>query len=119
MASVEAKDIPEIKNFMGDFWNLVKTYWKPEDSDSYWQSAYNTMTVLGNQEKYKKFTFCRLCILAFMDYLELTQNGNRKELYLHRAEYLRIRGATAEEDFWRSKADYEKEQEELRQKMKG
>ena len=38
MASVTKQDIPQVAKFMGDLWELIKKYYIPENSDSYWNA---------------------------------------------------------------------------------
>ena len=77
MASVESKDIPEIKDFMAAFWQLVKRYWIPEpDNDEYWEGW-----LRESSEMYKKYDdpFARGMLMEFGDYLDKKAERIRKE----------------------------------------
>ena len=67
MASVRKEDIPEVAKFMTDFWELIKMYYKPEDTDEYWECF--------NEDAEKLYTstdhiLCRKMILDLTSYLE-------------------------------------------------
>lgn len=72
MASVQKADIPEISNFFSEFWMFVKSVWKTEKSDEYWDDV----TGKAN-ELIKKYpdNFCKGQILAFLDYLDKKERG--------------------------------------------
>lgn len=67
MASVQKSDIPEISNFFSEFWLFVKSVWKTESADEYWDDV----TGRAN-ELIKKYpdNFCKGQVLAFLDYLD-------------------------------------------------
>ncbi len=67
MASVQKSDIPEISNFFSEFWLFVKSVWKTESVDEYWDDV----TGRAN-ELIKKYpdNFCKGQVLAFLDYLD-------------------------------------------------
>lgn len=67
MASVTKEEIPEVAKFMPQFWELIKKYYKPEDTDEYWES-FN-----ADSEKLYMSTdhiLCRQMILDLTSYLE-------------------------------------------------
>lgn len=68
MAAVTKNDIPEISNFMPDFWKLIKATWKIECRDEYWSEVLALATELNN--KYNNHPFCKGQIMAYMDYLD-------------------------------------------------
>ena len=37
MASVKNSEIPDIFQFMKEFWNMIKELWDVEDDDEYWE----------------------------------------------------------------------------------
>lgn len=51
MASVMKKDIPQISEFMQEFWTLTKKYWIPENTDAYWNAL-----ISDCQQLSKKYT---------------------------------------------------------------
>ncbi len=67
MASVSKTDIPEIASFMSEFWLLVKKYWIPENTDTYWTEFVEESSTLGKKYPHE---FCVKQILAFVEYLE-------------------------------------------------
>lgn len=73
MASVKNSDIPEIFQFMGEFWPLIKDYWIVENTDEYWNEVIERTSQLGKKYNHE---FGYLQIRAFMDYL--TEEYKRK-----------------------------------------
>lgn len=69
MASVTAKEIPEVQQFFTELWNLYKKYYIPEDNDDYWDSMINEFTEL--RVKYEKVSISYKIILIVMDDLEM------------------------------------------------
>ena len=76
MASVTKQDIPEISVFMSDFWNFVKKYFIPEDSDQYWEEVMHEAAEIGH--KYKEDRFVAYQINAYLDFLEEKRHGKAK-----------------------------------------
>lgn len=76
MAGVTKQDIPEISIFMSDFWNFVKKYFIPENSDTYWEELMHDAAELGH--KYKQNRFVAFQINAYLDYLEEKQRGGKQ-----------------------------------------
>ena len=73
MASVKKTDIPEIASFMSEYWEHIKSVWMVENTDEYWDDAYQrTITLL---KKYSNDPFCRMQILQFWDYLQSKHNN--------------------------------------------
>lgn len=67
MASVTKKDIPQESEMMGDLWELIKKYYIPEETEEYWDDAWNAVYEL--HVKYPS-ELCRKLALAFWGYLE-------------------------------------------------
>mgnify|MGYP004448116867 CR=1 FL=1 len=67
MASVKNKDIPDIFQFMKDFWNTIKELWDVEDTEKYWSLYEKRASELNKKYNYNKFV--SLQIRAFGDYL--------------------------------------------------
>ena len=107
MASVKNNDIPEVFRFMGEFWNVMKQYWVPENTDEWVNEVVKVLGDLGNTYKDR---FCRLMILAYFEYLEEKMYSNqRDDLYLHRMTYMMERGKADESSYWKEEAEREKE----------
>lgn len=83
MASVNKSDISEISEFMSAFWVLVKKYWIPEAEDEYWEAVMREASSLGR--KYPD-RFCKLQILAYLDYLEEKRKHEQTAAQGHGAE---------------------------------
>jgi hypothetical protein len=64
---VKKSDIPQEAEFMTEFWKVAKKYYIPEDTDSYWHDAIQSLTELS--KKYPS-EFAKNIILGFMKYLE-------------------------------------------------
>ena len=66
MASVKKSEIPEIAEFMTEFWNFIKKYWIVEEGDEYWAQL-----VRESDEIYKRHPdeFCKRQILSYVNYL--------------------------------------------------
>ena len=75
MASVTAKEIPEVQQFFTELWNLYKKYYIPEDSDDYWSSMINEFTEL--RVKYEKVSISYKMILLIIDDLEMRYKENK------------------------------------------
>lgn len=75
MASVTAKEIPEVQQFFTELWNLYKKYYTPEDSDDYWNSMINEFTEL--RVKYEKVSISYKMILLIIDDLEMRYKENK------------------------------------------
>lgn len=67
MAAVTKKDIPEISEFMAEFWGAVKTTWIVEENDEYWNDTITRLTDLDHRYPY---SFCHKQILAYLEHLE-------------------------------------------------
>ena len=67
MASVKNSDIPDIFQFMKEFWKMIKELWDVEDDDEYWE-LYEKRASEWN-EKYYYNKFVSFQIRAFGDYL--------------------------------------------------
>lgn len=67
MASVEAKDIPVMQQFMQPFWTFIKKFYKPEDNDEYW----NELSAYSNElaEKFPE-ELAQILILVVADYFD-------------------------------------------------
>lgn len=67
MTAVKKSDIPEVSNFMSDFWVFIKSVWIPEDSDDYCNTVHQ-----GARELLEKYpdSFCRGQVLRFLDYID-------------------------------------------------
>lgn len=76
MAAVKNADIPEIFQFMGDFWNLIKATWDVEMTD-----AYSRQVIDGVNELYIKYPqpFVKSQVMAYRDYVYETQKQRWKE----------------------------------------
>jgi hypothetical protein len=74
MASVMKKDIPQISEFMQEFWTLTKKYWIPENTDAYWNAL-----ISDCQQLSKKYTdsFAEDMLIAFINNRE--KEGKRDE----------------------------------------
>lgn len=66
MATVKNSDIPEVFQFMSEFWPLIKDHWIVENTDEYWNGVIERTSQLGRKYNHD---FCYLQIRAFMDYL--------------------------------------------------
>ena len=75
MASVTAKEIPEVQQFFTELWNLYKKYYIPEDNDDYWDSMINEFTEL--RVKYEKVSISYKMILLIIDDLEMRYKENK------------------------------------------
>ena len=75
MASVTAKEIPEVQQFFTELWNLYKKYYIPEDNDDYWDSMINEFTEL--RVKYGKVSISYKMILLIIDDLEMRYKENK------------------------------------------
>lgn len=75
MASVTAKEIPEVQQFFTELWNMYKKYYIPEDNDDYWSSMVNEFTEL--RVKYEKVSISYKMILIVMDDLEMRYKENK------------------------------------------
>ena len=64
---VKKSDIPQEAEFMTEFWKVAKKYYIPEDTDSYWCDAIQSLTDLS--KKYPS-DFAKNIILGFMKFLE-------------------------------------------------
>ncbi len=64
MASVTKEAIPEMANFMADFWKFEKEYWIPEDTDEYFDELIAAGDALWF--KYNKDALIREYITAYM-----------------------------------------------------
>ena len=76
MASVTKQEIPEIAAFMPELWELIKTFYIPEEGDLYW-NAFNKKT----SELYKKHHENNLVmhlICGFTNYLECELERRRQ-----------------------------------------
>lgn len=50
---------------MGDFFNIMKKFWKVQNADAYWDN----LRVTGNEfvTKYKEIPFAQTLMIAFLD----------------------------------------------------
>lgn len=62
----------EIKQFMEEFWQLIKKYYKPESTDEYWNGLLTEEDRLVKRYNNHRFVMCVLCALT--NYLEGKQN---------------------------------------------
>ena len=53
MASVEAKDIPVMQQFMQPFWTCIKKFYKTESNDEYWNELCAYIDELGKKFDHK------------------------------------------------------------------
>ena len=67
MASVKNSEIPDIFQFMKEFWNMIKELWDVEDDDEYWELYEKRASELNEKYYYNKFVSFQ--IRAFGDYL--------------------------------------------------
>lgn len=67
MASVKKKDIPVLGAFMTEFWEIIKTFYLPEDTDEYCMLVVQTLTEMS--EKYPD-PLARKLLTAYMEYLD-------------------------------------------------
>lgn len=65
MASVTNKEIPEIFNMMGEYFNLYKTYYQPEKEDRYWNERAEAFKAFAN--KYQTQFALELAVAALND----------------------------------------------------
>lgn len=78
MASVEAKDIPVMQQFMGVFWNFIKQYYIPEDNDDYWNGLMEHSNVLA--EKFPD-ELAQMLISTFDDYVTKKHHGRLRPVW--------------------------------------
>lgn len=80
MASVMKKDIPQISEFMQEFWTLTKKYWIPEDTDTYWSALISDCQKLS-----KKYTdsFVEDMLIAFINNREKEGKRDEKQKYVY------------------------------------
>lgn len=80
MASVRKEDIPEIAQFMPEFWEIIKKYWIVEDMDEWWEEVIGVCDAC-----YKKYNdpFVRKMVVAFIEYLEEKRNEERRKAGCH------------------------------------
>lgn len=67
MASVEAKDIPVMQQFMQPFWTCIKKFYKTESNDEYWNEMCAYIDELGKKFDHK---LAKKLLIAYADYLE-------------------------------------------------
>ena len=77
MASVRKEDIPDIAQFMPEFWEIIKRYWIVEDTDEWWEEVIQTCDQCF--KKYNKDLFVRRMLGAFTNYLEEKRNEERRK----------------------------------------
>ena len=77
MASVTKEEIPDVARFMTDFWNLLKKYYKPEDTDEYWDNLLDDSEILYNSTQDR---LCRQMVLDLSGYLEGKLYGKSNNL---------------------------------------
>lgn len=73
MAGVVKQDIPEISDFMSDFWKFMKSTWITEDNDDYWQDVVDRCHDL--YEKYKNHAFVVSQLSEYVRYLDKKHRG--------------------------------------------
>lgn len=78
MASVTKNEIPEIAQFMSEYWELVKKYYIPEDTDAYWNALNKEQQELVTKHKNDKLVVSTLCALT--NYLEAKMKGEKKNV---------------------------------------
>lgn len=83
MASVTASEIPETQQFMGEFWKLIKDFYKAEKSVEYWNAYNDACNTL--YKKYNKNRLNTLLMLAFLQFLA-EQYGGEKQYRDHLAK---------------------------------
>ena len=90
MASVKNSDIPDIFQFMKEFWKMIKELWDVEDDDEYWELYEKCAAELNEKYYYNKFVSFQ--IRAFGDYLseeykEMQQVNKRKLIFSKASKY--------------------------------
>ena len=92
MASVMKKDIPQISEFMQEFWTLTKKYWIPENTDAYWNAL-----ISDCQQLSKKYTdsFVEDMLIAFINNREREGKRDEKQKYVY-TEGIKPAGSNAE-----------------------
>lgn len=94
MASVMKKDIPQISEFMQEFWTLTKKYWIPENTDAYWNAL-----ISDCQQLSKKYTdsFVEDMLIAFINNREREGKRDEKQKYVYTGR-VKPAGSNAEVD---------------------
>ena len=64
---VKKNEIPEIAEFMSDFWKLMKQYWIVENTNQYWQAFISESSALS--QKYNNRLVQKL-LAVFVNYQE-------------------------------------------------
>ena len=64
MASVQNNDIPDMFNFMKDFWSVTKELWKVEDTKEYWSLYETRASNLCKKYNYHEFVCLQVCALG-------------------------------------------------------
>lgn len=77
MASVSKKDIPSEAKFFPLFWEMVKEFYIPEQSEDYWKAFYQRALEI-DRECHSRLG--QKLINAFADYIEEKQ-GNKAETF--------------------------------------
>lgn len=76
MAEVKfIKGSEEWQMFM-DYWALCQKYWKPEDSDEWWEEVLHEIDVFA--KKYGSTVFVRGLCMAFADELEAKHKSAKR-----------------------------------------
>lgn len=78
MASVTAKEIPEVQCFFTELWNLYKKYYIPEPQDEYWNAVVREFTELS--QKYANVSIADKFITIVLDDLENKYEGGVKRI---------------------------------------
>lgn len=77
MASVTAKEIPDVQGFMTDFWVMIKEFYKPEKTVGYWEDFDKRCNALN--EKYHNNRLNQRLMIAFLEFL--CEESTSKEKY--------------------------------------
>ena len=69
MASVTAREIPDVQSFFTELWNLYKKHYIPENDDKYWELILSDFGTLRN--KYENLLIAKPMILILLQELEI------------------------------------------------
>ena len=76
MAGVVKQDIPEISDFMSDFWKFIKSTWITEDNVEYWSNLIDGVDeIIKKYKDYQDNQFCIMQLRAYVDYLDKKHRG--------------------------------------------
>ena len=77
MASVTAKEIPEVQQFFTELWSMYKKYYTPEEDDAYWNYVVNDFSAL--RKKFENVKVSKQMIFAVLDDLEERHKERRRK----------------------------------------